>query len=85
MKITQWFTHPQAILGVYLTFFFQMNTIGVIIIIKKNVLAFFFFAQKVHPSIIKELHMALVVNKGLLKQSDVFVYEKYPYLKLYKP
>ncbi len=52
---------------------------------KKNVLAFFFFAQKVHPSIIKELHMALVVNKGLLKQSDVFVYEKYPYLKLYKP
>ncbi len=25
------------------------------------------------------------VNKGLFKWSDAFVYEKYPYLKLYKP
>jgi len=27
IKITQWFTHPQAILGEY-DFIFQLNTIG---------------------------------------------------------
>ncbi len=35
MKITPWFTHPQAILGVY-DFFFETNTI---VVIYKNVLA----------------------------------------------
>ncbi len=70
MKISPWFTHPQAILGVYdLLFSDEYNRSYI-----KNVLAPLslimavnggrdFKAQKVHPSIIKVIHTAL----GLIK------------------
>jgi len=59
-----------------------MNTIGVILIITlmlqnliKAVHGNYLFEarKKVHPSIINIPHMALGVNKGLLKQSNAFV------------
>ncbi len=75
MKITPYFTHPQAIPGVY-DFLLSVEYL-------KNVLVLPSFIMEVgsgpdlkenkkHPSLIV-LHMAQGVDKGLLKWSNAFV------------
>ncbi len=62
---------------VYITFFFQMNTIGVIL----KTLYYQdggqdFEAKKMHPSIIKSASHGSEFNKGVLKWRNSFVLEK---------
>ncbi len=85
--MTPFFIHPQAILSVYMIISDEHNQSY----IKKCPCSFKLYngsewVQKVHPSIIKSApHGPRGLIKAFWSEFSVFLYQKYPYLKLYKP